>query len=355
MSSFETVYWEDPYVVLIDQTKLPSETLYHRYQDPEGVALAIENMIVRGAPAIGVTAALGLALAAKQSKTQDLSKARLEFSHWCERFARTRPTAVNLFWGIEKMKHISDQDFSDTDTWSEALLQEALRIREEDISFCKKIGEHGAALIKPESKILTHCNAGALATAGWGTALGVIRSAFHQGKNISVWVDETRPFLQGARLTAWELMQEQIPATLITDNMAGYFIQQGEVDAIVIGADRIAMNGDVANKIGSYTLSVLAKEHGIPFYVAAPTSTIDIACKSGAQIPIEERSPEEVTQIGGTSIAPQGMSARHPGFDVSPAQNITAIITERGVAKANYMESLAQVMETELAEATERS
>ncbi|MEZ4704533.1 MAG: S-methyl-5-thioribose-1-phosphate isomerase [Bdellovibrionota bacterium] len=331
--SFETVYWDHGQVVMIDQTKLPLETIYHRFEDPELVARSIETMIVRGAPAIGVTAALGLALASTQLQTHELQTARKQFATWCTRFSKTRPTAVNLFWAVEKMKDMSEKTYDATSSWSKALVDEALRIREEDIEFCKKIGMHGAQLIEPNSTILTHCNAGALATAGWGTALGVIRSAFFAGKNIKVFVDETRPFLQGARLTAWELTQENIPACLITDNMAGYLMKKGEVDAIVIGADRIAMNGDVANKIGSYALAVLAKENNIPFYVAAPTSTIDPNCPHGDEIPIEERSQEEVTKIFGQWITPVGMQARHPGFDVTPSHLISAIITEKGVAK----------------------
>jgi len=343
--AFETVTWKDGAVVLLDQTRLPQETIYHSYSEPQQVVEAIRTMIVRGAPAIGVTAALGLALAAKNLAQKSLEAARKEWNGWTSRFATARPTAVNLFWAIERMKKVSDQSFKDSKGWSGKLLSEALVIREEDIAACKKMGKFGAELISDGARILTHCNAGALATAGWGTALGVIRSAVAAGKKISVWVDETRPFLQGSRLTAWELVQEKIPATLISDNMAGYFMSRKEVDAVIVGADRIAANGDVANKIGTYSIAVLARENGIPFYVAAPRSTIDLRCSSGGKIPIEERDPKEVREAMGRPTAPAEIAARHPAFDVTPARYVTAIVTEVGVARPPYVDSLAQVME----------
>lgn len=343
---FETVTWNDNQVVLLDQLRLPHEVIYHRYSDPEGVADAIRTMIVRGAPAIGVTAALGLALAAHRSRGKALRDAKAEFGVWADRFAKTRPTAVNLFWAIDRMKRVADATQGETSQWSDRLLSEAKKIHEEDVTACKRMGDFGATLVPEKAKILTHCNAGALATAGWGTALGVIRSAAKQGKKISVWVDETRPFLQGSRLTAWELLQEKIPATLITDNMSGHMMKKGEVDLIVVGADRIAANGDVANKIGTYTVAVLAKENKIPFYVAAPLSTIDLKCPSGEQIPIEERDPAEVTHFSKVPVAPAGMPARHPAFDVTPSQYVTAIITESGIARAPYASSLLKLFET---------
>ncbi len=338
--AFETVEWKDDKVVVLDQTLLPHKTKYHSYSEPEDVARAIRDMIVRGAPAIGVTAALGLALGAKTLAKVDLAKARKKFDEWAQMFATTRPTAVNLFWAIERMKKVSDGSFSSSETWAGRLLEEALRIREEDIAACKRMGELGNALVPQGARILTHCNAGALATAGWGTALGVIRSAAKAGKNMSVWVDETRPFLQGARLTAWELKEEKIPATLISDNMAGHFMSRGEVDLVIVGADRIAANGDVANKIGTYTLAVLAHENRVPFYVAAPLSTLDLNTPTGKDIPIEERDPKEVAEFGGVRVAPDPFQARHPAFDMTPNRFITTIITEAGIAKPPYSSSL---------------
>lgn len=338
--TFETVCWKQGAVSILDQTRLPHEEIYHAFDHPADVAEAIRQMIVRGAPAIGVTAALGLALAAIQEKNQPLERARASFAQWTETFAKTRPTAVNLFHAIDRMKEVSDRTFSDTQTWVDTLFKEALEIRVEDIAACKKMGENGATLVQGGAKILTHCNAGALATAGWGTALGVIRSAAAAGKKISVWVDETRPFLQGSRLTAWELGKAKIPHTLISDNMAGHLMSRKEVDLIITGADRIAANGDTANKIGTYSLAVLAKENGIPFYIAAPLTTIDLACPAGEQIPIEERNPKEVTDFAGKPVAPEGTSAYHPAFDVTPNRYIEAIITEAGIARAPYSESL---------------
>jgi methylthioribose-1-phosphate isomerase len=298
-------------------------------------------MVVRGAPAIGVTAALGLVLAAIQSKKLPIDRARNDWNQWAEKFAKTRPTAVNLFWAIDRMKKVSAKHFSDTQTWVHTLFNEGLAIRNEDLAACKKMGEFGATLIPQTARILTHCNAGALATAGWGTALGVIRSAVSAGKRISVFVDETRPFLQGSRLTAWELSKEKIPYTLISDNMAGHLMFRKEIDLVITGADRIAANGDVANKIGTYTVAVLAKENSIPFFVAAPLSTLDLSCPSGEEIPIEERDPREVTEFAGKPVAPKGTVARHPAFDVTPARYVDAIITEAGIARTPYSESLS--------------
>lgn len=337
------VFWKDGKVVLLDQKKLPHEETYIHYSDPELVAQAIETMIVRGAGAIGVTAGYGLALAALSLQHEALYSARKKFNDWCVRFSKTRPTAVNLFWAIDRMKKISDANQGDVTSWAQTLFAESEKIRNEDLQACKAMGENGNALIPQNANILTHCNAGALAFAGWGTALGVIRSAASSGKNIHVYVDETRPFLQGARLTAWELLKEKIPATLITDNMAGYFMSLKKVDCIIVGADRIARNGDVANKIGTYSLAILAKEHGIPFYVAAPYSTFDLQCASGENIPIEERSSSEVTQIGNQNLAPIGMKASHPAFDVTPNRYIAAIVTERGILRAPFEKNIQKM------------
>lgn len=337
------IFWKDGKVVLLDQKKLPHEETYIHYSDPELVAQAIETMIVRGAGAIGVTAGYGLALAALSLQHEALDSARKKFNDWCVRFSKTRPTAVNLFWAIDRMKKNSDANQGDVTSWAQTLFAESEKIRNEDLQACKAMGENGNALIPQNANILTHCNAGALAFAGWGTALGVIRSAASSGKNIHVYVDETRPFLQGARLTAWELLKEKIPATLITDNMAGYFMSLKKVDCIIVGADRIARNGDVANKIGTYSLAILAKEHGIPFYVAAPYSTFDLQCASGENIPIEERSSSEVTQIGNQNLAPIGMKASHPAFDVTPNRYIAAIVTERGILRAPFEKNIQKM------------
>ncbi len=339
------IFWKDGFVVMLDQKKLPHEELYYNYSNPEDVALGIETMIVRGAGAIGVTAGYGLALAAQTLASEKLDSVRKSFNEWCTRFAKTRPTAVNLFWAIDRMKKISDQTFETSKDWANRLLKEAQDIRDEDLAACKTMGKLGAELIPQNANVLTHCNAGALAFAGWGTALGVIRSAAEAGKNIHVYMDETRPYLQGARLTAWEMMKAEIPATLITDNMAGYFMSQKKIDCIITGADRIALNGDTANKIGTYSVAVLAKEHGIPFYIAAPKSTFDFKCKSGKDIPIEERSSKEVTEIGNHSIAPAGIKASHPGFDVTPNQYIKAIITEYGVIYPPFEQNIQKLLQ----------
>jgi methylthioribose-1-phosphate isomerase len=328
-----TVEWKDGVVRLLDQSRLPSHVEFLDCYDYQSVAKAIRDLKVRGAPAIGVTAALGVALGARHLRVAGYDEFAKAVYDICHVLAATRPTAVNLFWAIERMKRklgaLRDQP---VDHIKQELVEEAQRIMEEDIALCKSIGRHGAALIGDGATILTHCNAGALATAGYGTALGVIRAAWEQGKKISVIADETRPVLQGARLTAWELMQDGIPVTLITDNMAGTLMRQGHIQLCIVGADRIAANGDVANKIGTYSVAMLAKAHGIPFYVAAPYSTIDLATPSGDKIPIEQRNPTEVISLHGSDpIAPQGVAVFNPAFDVTPAELITGIITEQGV------------------------
>lgn len=330
-----TVEWKEGAVWLLDQSRLPESVEFLDCRDYQAVAKAITELKVRGAPAIGVAAAMGIALGAQSVPATDPDEFAKAVSAICDQFAATRPTAVNLFWAIERMKRklaeLRDRPVTDI---KRELIEESQRIGDEDVTMCKAIGRHGAALIKDGQTILTHCNAGALATAGYGTALGVIRAAWEQGKKIRVIADETRPVLQGARLTVWELMQDNIPVTLITDNMAGALMRQGKIHLCVVGADRIAANGDVANKIGTYSVAVLAKAHGLPFYVAAPYSTIDLAAKSGDQIPIEQRNPQEVLSIHGSHpIAPAGVEVLNPAFDVTPAEYITAIITERGVFK----------------------
>lgn len=341
---FKTIEWSDKGVILLDQRKLPLKEKYLTLTKPEDVADAIKNMAIRGAPAIGVAAAMGIALGAKNMSHlphQDFDKS---METLFPLFASTRPTAVNLFWAIERMKKIyHDNKSSPPSKTADLLIREAQKIKEGDIQANRKMGEIGSSLIPPKASILTHCNAGALATAGHGTALGVIRTAVGQGKEVKVFADETRPFLQGARLTAWELIQDHIPVTLITDNMAGYLMALGDIDLVIVGADRIASNGDVANKIGTYSLSVLAKENSIPFYVAAPLSTIDMSLASGQEIPIEERNPEEVTHFHSMPIAPEKVGVRNPAFDITPNANITAIITERGIAKPPYTPSLKEL------------
>jgi len=340
----ETVEWRDEAVVLIDQRRLPAEEVYLHCRTAGEVAEAIRDMVVRGAPAIGVTAALGLALGVRRSQAGGPQLAA-EFDGLCALLAATRPTAVNLFWAIERMRARFAQLLpGGAGVVREGLLAEALALHAEDVAACRRMGDLGAELLPAAARVLTHCNAGALATAGYGTALGVIRSAARLGKIRRVLADETRPYLQGARLTAWELMHDGIPVTLIADNMAGHMMARGEVDAVVVGADRIARNGDVANKIGTYSVAVLARENGIPFYVAAPLSTVDLRTPSGAQIPIEERSPDEVTHHGGRRLAPVGVEVRNPAFDVTPARYVAAIVTEAGVARAPYEQSLAALV-----------
>jgi methylthioribose-1-phosphate isomerase len=336
----KTIEWKDGRVYMIDQRLLPGEEIYNEYKDYDGVARAIEDMVIRGAPAIGVAAAMGIALG-MQTVNSNLDE---NFKKICERMSKTRPTAVNLFWAIERMKRRYEElKQNSPDQIKQQLVLEAQRILVEDIEANRRMGDFGNELIPEQANILTHCNAGALATAGFGTALGVIRSAVESGKKVQVFADETRPFLQGARLTAWELHQDGIPVTLITDNMAGYFMQQKNVDLVIVGADRIAANGDVANKIGTYSVAVLARANGIPFYVAAPLSTIDLNLSNGKQIPIEERTPKEVVEIHGKRTAPDGIGVRHPAFDVTPNELVTAIITEQGIVRAPYTESLAKI------------
>jgi methylthioribose-1-phosphate isomerase len=336
--SFRTIEWRDNAVIMIDQTRLPEEEVYNTYEDFKSVAEAIKGMVIRGAPAIGVAAAMGIALGAREIIADTHESFFRQLENVCEVMARTRPTAVNLFWAIERMKRVAEAGRSKTlDQIREVLKKEAIRIEEEDLTICRNIGKWGATLIPQEATILTHCNAGGLATAGYGTALGVIRAAHEAGKDIKVFADETRPWLQGARLTAWELVKEGIPATLISDNMAGFFMNRGEITCCVVGADRIAANGDTANKIGTYSVAVLAKENNIPFYVAAPVSTLDLSLSDGSQIPIEERHASEVTHIKGVAIAPAGISVRNPAFDVTPARYITAIITENGIVSGDYL------------------
>ena len=337
----ETVQWIDNTVVLIDQTRLPLEERYVTCRTSDEVADAIRRMVIRGAPAIGVAAAMGVALGMLQATEQDIDR---HFENICSTLAATRPTAVNLFWAIERMRRLYEKlrgrPLAEIRRF---LVEEARLIREEDISICRAIGRNGATLLPDGRTVLTHCNAGALATAGYGTALGVIRAAIEAGKHVDVFADETRPFLQGARLTVWELQQDGIPTTLITDNMAGHFLRSGRIGCVVVGADRIAANGDVANKIGTYPLAVLAHENNVPFFVAAPTSTLDLKIASGDQIPIEQRSAAEVTHVFGQLVAPAGTTVENPAFDVTPCRYVTAIITEKGVARPPYTESLRQL------------
>ncbi len=327
---------------MIDQRLLPTEEVYNTYKTVEEVAEAIRSMVIRGAPAIGVAAAMGIALGVKNLASEDGLKEK--FDRICQIIRETRPTARNLFWAIDRMREIFERHReASLQEIQTALEQEAVRIHREDIEINRKMGEYGQQLLAQRVNVLTHCNAGALATAGYGTALGVIRAAVENGKEIQVFADETRPFLQGSRLTAWEMMKERIPCTLITDNMAGYFMQLGQIETVVVGADRIAANGDVANKIGTYTVAVLAKEHDVPFYVAAPLSTIDLNTPTGDQIPIEQRDIKEVTEMNGRILVPQGVSVANPAFDVTPNHLISAIITEQGVAKEPYQETIASL------------
>lgn len=339
--NIETIEWTPQGVVMIDQTRLPQETAFVTCRSYTEVADAIRNMVIRGAPAIGVAAAMGIALGALGS--QDLDR---DMPVICETLAQTRPTAVNLFWAIDRMRvlYLSMRSMGIEEIRAR-LVAEAQIIREEDIAINQAIGRNGAPLVPDGKTVLTHCNAGALATAGFGTALGVIRAAVEMGKKIDVFADETRPFLQGSRLTAWELQRDGIETTLITDSMAGHFLKSGRIGCVVVGADRIAANGDVANKVGTYTLAVLAKENNVPFYVAAPVSTLDLSLASGETIPIEERAAKEVTHVQGVPIAPEGIHVANPAFDVTPNRYVSAIITERGVARAPYEESLRRLCE----------
>jgi len=328
----ETIQWTDAGVIMIDQTRLPREEAFVTCRTYLEVADAIKTMVIRGAPAIGVAAAMGVALGVQEGA---------DFETVCNTLAATRPTAVNLFWGIERMRRLrATLDGIPRAEVIRRMVEEAQNVRSEDIAICKAIGQHGADLVPDGKTVLTHCNAGALATAGYGTALGVIRAAVAAGKKIDVFADETRPFLQGSRLTAWELQQDNIPTTLITDNMAGYFLRKGRIGCVVVGPDRIGANGDVANKIGTYSVAVLAKENGVPFYVAAPVSTFDLTLATGDQIEIEQRAHKEVTHVFGVHIAPDDIGVENPAFDVTPARYVSAIICERGVARAPYETSL---------------
>src|SRR6266851_749339 len=342
----QTLEWTDLGVRFIDQTKLPMEETYVTCKTYVQVADVIRNMVVRGAPAIGVAAAMGIALGVKNSKAENVGGLRQEFDQICQVIGKTRPTAVNLFWAIRRMQDKFELlRIRPLPQIKQALIEEAQRMHAEDIAANQAMGKHGATLLPASGSVLTHCNAGALATCGYGTALGVIRAAVAAGKQIHVFADETRPFLQGARLTTWELMKDGIPTTVIADNMAGAMMKQGKIKAVVVGADRIAANGDVANKIGTYTVAVLAKEHAIPFYVAAPWSTVDMNTPHGDQIPIEQRSPKEVTHHAGKQVAPDGVLVENPAFDVTPSKYIAAIITERGLARSPLAESLKELAE----------
>jgi methylthioribose-1-phosphate isomerase len=349
-----TIAWEGDVVRMVDQRKLPAKEIYVECRTPNDVARAIKSMVIRGAPAIGVAAAMGLALGLRGSQATGTRQLAVEFLKNCDAMAATRPTAVNLFWAIDRMRRVFSEQVNggaSVDDIKVRLEVEARAIHDEDVASCRALGAHGAALVPDSASILTHCNAGALATAGYGTALGVVRAAAQQGKTVRVLADETRPFLQGARLTAWELVRDGIDTTVITDNMAGTLMRQGTVDLVVVGADRIAANGDTANKVGTYTVAVLAREHGIPFYVAAPLSTIDLDTADGSAIPIEERPATEVARVGGAQLTPDGAKIRNPAFDVTPHKYITAIITERGVCRPPYDQSLATLFGREPAAA----
>ncbi len=341
--NIEPVSWKNSKVVLIDQLALPTQYIEREYADPELLAMAIENMTVRGAPAIGICAAFGLALFATQSKSLPLDQFLKRFDQMCERFAKTRPTAVNLFWAIEQMKNVANQTWSNTQDLVDSLERKAVEIKRLDIQSCHLIGQFGSSLLENNCNVLTHCNAGALATGGYGTALGVIRHGYKDGKIKHVYIDETRPFLQGSRLTSWEMVMEKIPATLITDNMAAHLMKQNKIQAVIVGADRIAQNGDVANKIGTYNLGVLCKHHRIELFVAAPLSTIDMKCKSGNDIIIEQRNPMEVKSFNGKLVAPENIDALHPAFDITDHDLISAIITEKGVVKPPFQDQLSKL------------
>jgi methylthioribose-1-phosphate isomerase len=343
-----TIDWQGDVIVMVDQRKLPGQEIYVRCRSAQEVARAIRTMVIRGAPAIGVAAAMGIALGARRSTAKGTRQFAVEFQKMCDMMASTRPTAVNLFWAIERMKRAfadGAQAGESPDELVARLEREARAIHDEDVASCRAMGGHGAEVVPDGARVLTHCNAGALATAGYGSALGVIRAAVEQGKKIAVFADETRPFLQGARLTAWELVREGINTTVITESMAGPLMRAGEVDLVVVGADRIAANGDTANKIGTYTVAVLAHEHKVPFYVAAPLSTIDLSTPDGDRIPIEERDGREVTHLGSSRLTPEGAHIRNPAFDVTPHRYIAGIITERGIVRPPYVETLRRAFE----------
>jgi methylthioribose-1-phosphate isomerase len=340
----ETLRWNNENLEMIDQRVLPTTFNYLTYDSAASVAEGIRSMVVRGAPAIGVAAAYGVALEARRLQTLPVAQFKVALELGFKLLAESRPTAVNLFWALARMRRFWESLLGNSPVEiAEKLLLEAHEMRVEDVRINRAMGDFGAALLPDGARVLTHCNAGALATAGWGTALGVIRSAVEAGKNISVIADETRPFLQGARLTAWEMVQENIPVTLITDNMAGHLMAQGEVDAVIVGTDRVAANGDVANKIGTYMVAVLAQRHGIPFYVACPLSTIDLSLATGKDIPIEERSVDEVKGFRDTQWAAVGVKIRNPSFDVTPAELVTALITEKGVVTQPNIEKLQRL------------
>jgi methylthioribose-1-phosphate isomerase len=347
-----TIELQEDVIVMVDQRKLPAQELYVRCRNAQEVAKAIRTMVIRGAPAIGVAAAMGIALGMKKSAARGTRQYAVEFQKVCDLMAATRPTAVNLFWAIDRMKRAFSegaQAGESTEELSARLGREARRIHDEDVASCRAMGAFGAEMVSDGARVLTHCNAGALATAGYGSALGVIRAAVEQGKNIAVFADETRPFLQGARLTAWELVRDGINTTVITESMAGPLMRAGEIDIVVVGADRIAANGDTANKIGTYTVAVLAHEHGIPFYVAAPLSTIDLSTPDGDRIPIEERDQREVSHFGSSRLTPIGAKIRNPAFDVTPHRYIAGIITEKGIFRAPYTQSLPAAFAEETA------
>jgi methylthioribose-1-phosphate isomerase len=339
-----TIEWTDDGVRMIDQRLLPTREVYNTYRDYKDLAEAIRSMVIRGAPAIGVAAAMGIALGVQTARANSVADLDPQFQEMCAVLTATRPTAVNLFWAVERMKRVYQRvrstGIKEVET---TLIREALLIQEEDVRANREMGRLGQELIPGDARVLTHCNAGALATAGFGTALGVIRAAVEAGKRVQVYADETRPFLQGARLTAWELMKDEIPVTVIADSMAGHIMRKGEIDCVIVGADRIAANGDVANKIGTYSVAVLAKENQIPFYVAAPVSTIDLAIPDGSHIPIEERDPDEIRRIQGVAVTPEKVGVANPAFDVTPHRYVSAIITERGVARPPYVETLREV------------
>jgi methylthioribose-1-phosphate isomerase len=341
-----TIEWAGSAVVMLDQRLLPGQEIYNSYTDYFQVAGAIRSMVIRGAPAIGVAAAMGIALGVQNAKARTVEELEPEFARICETIASTRPTAVNLFWAVERMRRVfKTARTGGPDAIRTALVAEAQAMHREDVEANRAMGRYGQELIPAKARVLTHCNAGALATAGYGTALGVVRAAIEAGKEIEVYADETRPFLQGARLTAWELQKENIPVTVITDNMAGYFLGRRLIDCVIVGADRIAANGDVANKIGTYSVAVLAKESGVPFFVAAPISTLDLTMPDGSLIPIEERDPEEVRSIRGARLVPEGVGIRNPAFDVTPNRYVSAVITERGVARPPFDQSLRSLAE----------
>ncbi len=340
-----TIEWTPGGVVMLDQRLLPSREIYNSYGDYLGVAEAIRSMVIRGAPAIGVAAAMGIALGVRGAGAKTVGELDSKFDQICSVLAGTRPTAVNLFWAVERMRVVYGRNRAQgVEAVTDALEQEAKAMHAEDIRSNQEMGRLGQKLIPGNASILTHCNAGALATAGYGTALGVIRAAVAAGKRVQVYADETRPFLQGARLTAWELEKDQIPVTVITDSMAGHFLQKGKIDCVIVGADRIAANGDVANKIGTYSVAVLAKENQVPFYVAAPVSTLDLSLPDGSQIPIEERDPEEVRKIQGVPVTSEKTRVANPAFDVTPHRYVSAIITDRGVALPPYQETLRSLV-----------